>query len=397
MVGCTLALALAQHANLNIAILERHQEATQTRKLGAHYHHRVSAIAPSSQRIFQALHIWDALKAKRVSPFLKMEVWDATNGARIAFAANDVNESQLGYIIENDLIHQTLLEHLKKRPTVEIISPIKLKTCRIETNNVFLSTENDDVYSAKLVVGADGANSWMRNAVGIEVNRHDYEQSGLVATVRTTLPHEAHARQVFLKQGPLAFLPLAEPNLCSIVWSLPQEEAEEMCRSPEEEFKNKLALAFSQKLGEIVEVQDRVCFPLQKLVTKQYIKSRVALIGDAAHTIHPLAGQGVNMGLLDAAALYDVITKAYQAQQDFGKERILRQYERWRRADNLPLLIGLDLIKSLFASEGKSVQQLRSFGLKMTNQIDFIKNIFTRHAVGRRNDLPYLANSHARS
>jgi 2-polyprenylphenol 6-hydroxylase len=389
MVGLTLACALAEQCTLSIAVLEA--------KLPTHdwqlspYHHRVSAVALSSRRILESLEVWEAIAKKRVSPFTKIHVWDALNQADIHFDSTAIAEPCLGYIIENNLIQSALQERIKHYPHLTWMTPVELSSWCVNENHAQLTTSDGRVLTTRLAVAADGAQSWLRKEAGIEVDREDYAQGAIVAAVRTALPHERIARQVFLPTGPLAFLPLAEPTLSSIVWSLPSELAEMHRDSQVHEFKHALAQAFSHRLGEVVDVDKRYVFPLQRQQARHYVKPRVALVGDAAHTMHPLAGQGVNLGLLDAASLAEMIVEAHHQGRDFAAFANLRRYERWRRADNLALLGGVDGIKCLFASEKKSIQTLRSMGLTLTNRFNWIKNMFIRHAVGDRRGLPRIA------
>jgi 2-octaprenylphenol hydroxylase len=196
---------------------------------------------------------------------------------------------------------------------------------------------------------------------------------------------------VFLETGPLAFLPLANTHDSSIVWSLPTNLANELILLDDEAFKEKLAQAFSHALGKVVEIEKRYVFPLRKQQAKCYVQPHIALVGDAAHTIHPLAGQGVNMGLLDAASLAQVISDAVHHRRDFASYATLRRYERWRKADNLTMFNGVDAIKQMFASDKKMIQSLRSQGLNVTNQWRWLKNSFMRHACGDRDGLPKIA------
>ena len=389
MVGLTLALALAKQTGLSIAVLEARAEPIEWSL--ASYQPRVSAIALSSVRIFKALNVWDAILAKRVSPFTQISVWDAKWQGQVDFHAQDIAEASLGFIVENSVIQQALLEKVQQSPNIKLVSPVDLVSLHDLPTGIELVAGNGQQFKAKLVVAADGAHSWVRQQVGIDIGQHDYLQKALVATVQTTHPHHQIARQVFLETGPLAFLPLASSNISSIVWSLPTTDADYLKTLSLDLFKQKLMHAFDGRLGEITDVEQRFTFPLRHQQANQYVKSRVALIGDAAHTIHPLAGQGVNMGLLDACSLADVISHAQKARRDFSSIHQLRRFERWRRADNMPMLKGIDVIKQFFASDQKAIELLRYMGLETTNQLGMLKSMFIRHAVGNRTDLPALA------
>lgn len=389
MVGATLACALAEKTSLSIGILE--SKSSPTAWSAAAYHHRVSALSLSSQRIFQNIHLWEAMLAKRLSPFNQIQVWDEAGIGGMTFDAQDIHERHLGYIVENNVIQSALEEKLKLFPQVDWIAPVKLIGFAEKDNIIKLMTTDERVFKAKLAIAADGAHSWLRESARITVKKIPYDQEAIVATVVTTLPHDQVARQVFLETGPLAFLPLADTHTCSIVWSLPTAKAKEMMALQPEHFQRELAKAFSHRLGDVVTMDERFAFPLVKQQATQYVKSHVALVGDAAHTVHPLAGQGVNMGLLDAASLAEVMIDALNKGKDFASDTVLRRYERWRRADNAALLNGIDVIKNIFAVNQAPLPQIRSLGLNVTNRIPFIKNLFTRHAVGVRRGLPKLA------
>ncbi len=389
MVGATIACALAQKTSFSIAVLEANplvEPFELTR-----YHHRVSAISLASQRIFSAIKVWDDIAKKRVNAFTKMEVWDASSKGKIQFDCRDLAVPQLGFIIENNVIQSALFEKMRCYPQVKFLAPVRLNSFHPHEDFVEIETENQGKIRAKLAIAADGARSWLREKIGISLAKMSYEQTAIVATVTTKLAHENTARQVFLPTGPLAFLPLNEAHTSSIVWSLPTTEANNFMAMDDETFRKKLAEAFSHRLGDIMQLDKRHAFPLQKQQAANYISSRVALVGDAAHTMHPLAGQGVNLGLLDAASLVDVIVDSVENHRDFSAIHQLRRYERWRRADNSTLLNGVDYIKKLFESDQRVMQTLRSFGLQVTDQFQIIKNIFIRHAIGDRGDLPKLA------
>ncbi|HTM62870.1 MAG TPA: UbiH/UbiF/VisC/COQ6 family ubiquinone biosynthesis hydroxylase [Gammaproteobacteria bacterium] len=389
MVGMTLALALAKNPELSIVILESNEDNAPF--LTEQYHHRVSAAALSSVRIFQSLQVWQNIKMMRVSPFTAIQVWDCASPAQLDFVSNEIGEPVLGYIIENNVMQHALREKLKAYPQIHFVSPVKLTACLQQEDDVTLIADDDTQYRAKLAVAADGAQSWLRQQAGISVQTTDYDQHAIVAAVETELPHQKIARQVFLPSGPLAFLPLADAHTSSIVWSLPKDRASALKEMDEDAFKLRLGAAFNERLGAVKSVSRRFTFPLKKQQAETYAAGRIVLVGDAAHVMHPLAGQGLNIGLLDAACLAEVILDALNAGRDFAGTSSLRRYERWRRADNLAMLTGVDLIKQLFASDNMPVQTMRSLGMTLTGRMAILKNIFTRYAVGSRDGLPSLA------
>jgi 2-octaprenylphenol hydroxylase len=380
MVGLALAGLLIQKTSLSIAILEAQAHVPEWDS-NSNYP-RVSAIALSSQRVFQSLQVWDSMQKKRVSPFAKIGVWDAASKAEITFDSKEIAEPLLGYIIENNLIQSELLLKIKKSTQVTFLSPVKLAQLIEKEKSIELQTVEGQVFQAKLVIGADGANSWLRQQAGIEVVQHNYDQSAIIATVHTALPHHSVAQQVFFKSGSLAFLPLLKEKTSSIAWSLPTQEAKHLIAMDTDSFKQQLVQTFEYRLGDILEVEQRYSFTLIKQHAKRYIGSRIALIGDAAHTIHPLAGQGVNMGLLDALSLANIMIDAVKQNKDIANYTSLRRYERERKAENATMLVGVDLIKWMLASEKKSIQTIRAIGLSTVDRIAVLKNIFTRYAVG---------------
>ncbi|OGT42697.1 MAG: hypothetical protein A3F13_09555 [Gammaproteobacteria bacterium RIFCSPHIGHO2_12_FULL_40_19] len=391
IVGLTLACALARLTSLRIAILEAQSQFTPWSSL--HYHSRVSAITLASQRIFQALGVWHEMQTKRVSSFKKMHVWDAKTRAKLDFDVNEIAETELGFIIENNLIQSVLEKHIQQCPSITLFTSIILKRLIENKNNIELITDNNGIFAANLVVAADGVNSWVRQQAGIGLDRYDYQQIAIVATVKTALPHQHIAQQVFLETGPLAFLPLSDPHTSSIVWTLPVAEAQQYKTMGQEGFKNSLSQAFEYKLGCVQSIEECSFLPIVKQQAMQYMKSHLALVGDAAHVIHPLAGQGVNMGLLDVASLFDVIMQAMHDNKSFTNDFVLRRYERWRKADNFAMAIGVDLIKNVFMSDRALIKLLRSSGIKMVSELGWLKKAMISHAVGNRIELPTLARS----
>lgn len=390
MVGSALACALGQ-GDLRIALLEGLP--LERVRPGVNLDSRVSAIGRASQRIFAAVGAWDGIAAWRVSPFRDMRVWDATGFGGIHFDSADLGEPLLGWIIENRVIQYALLERARQLPTVELLCPAALETAEPLPGNGWRVRLNDGrEFTTRLLVGADGAQSRVRQLADIQTGGWSYDQHAVVANVRTAEPHQETAWQRFLPTGPLAFLPLSDGR-CSIVWSTTPEQADALLALDERDFGAALAVAFDARLGAIVEVGPRAAFPLRLQHAHAYVKPGVALIGDAAHVVHPLAGQGVNLGLLDAATLAEIVLDALAAGQDFASLKTLRRYERWRKGDNLLMLGVMDGFKRLFGTSLPPVRLLRNVGLNLTDAVGPLKNLIARRAMGLEGDLPKLAQA----
>ncbi|HLB57991.1 MAG TPA: UbiH/UbiF/VisC/COQ6 family ubiquinone biosynthesis hydroxylase, partial [Gammaproteobacteria bacterium] len=389
IVGATAAIALAKESNLTIAVIETKELPVYQQK--EKYDSRVSAISLASKSILQHLALWDAIQSKRVSPYQKMQVWDAKGDGQIHFNCEEIQQPALGFIIEDNVIRTSLLEKFSCYPTLHFLCPINLISLRETDECVELLANDQQLFRAKLVIAADGANSWVRSQANIELKSRDYAHTAIVTTAYTELSHEATAWQRFLPSGPLAFLPLADEHACSIVWSTSPAHAENLLSLDDTTFCSALTDAFDARLGKILKVDARHFFPLRMRHAKNYVKSRIALIGDAAHTVHPLAGQGVNLGLLDAACLVEVILEAHKKNRDFANFATLRRYERWRKGDTLMMLAVVEGLKQLFASEKKWLQTMRNTGLHVTNQLGFLKNALANYAIGQRGDLPKSA------
>lgn len=382
LVGLTLAAALSQKTKLKIAFIDK-----QTPTPSVTHSHRVSAMALSSIRIFQSLQV---LKQLTPSPYTKMSVWDGCSAGELHFDAAFLASDALGYIIANEDM-RCALENTLALTDIARFQPSALKTFENDANGVRCELTTGEKITARLAVAADGANSWLRQHAGFTLKQNAEDESALIGTITLDQPHHQTAKQIFLKTGPLACLPLSEPNTASFVWSLPEAEAAALLALPDALFQEKLTRAFENRLGNVLTVKHREKFPLCPQAATTYVKPGLALVGDAAHTMHPLAGQGVNLGLLDAASLVDVLCDALARGEDIGSHAVLRRYERWRRADNQPLLCGVDMIKRSFASEKSGWQLLRGQGMSWVNHTRLIKNQLAQYAMGQRRGMPSLA------
>ena len=384
IVGSTLACALGD-AGVHVALVEAREPVVRTEP-----DPRVYAITRASENIFRSLGIWDAIVAQSVCPFTDMEVRDAAGAGMLHFDCAEIAEPCLGYIIEPDVMQAALMARLQNMSRVCLYQPVRFTSIDITDEQVVVVLEDGRQLAAGLLAAADGARSPVRALLDIETHRHDYHQSSLVARVQTEKPHAHTARQRFLPGGPLAFLPLAD-GWCSIVWTLPEAEINRVLSLDAATFHTELATAFDFWLGDIVDSGRRESWPLARLHADHYVQARVALLGDAAHVIHPLAGQGVNLGLLDAAALAETVIESRQQGKDPGQLRTLRRYERWRRSDNLLMMSAMDGINRLFSNANTPVGQLRNTGLSLVNRVGPLRHALMRQAMGLTADLPRMA------
>jgi len=387
IVGATVACALGE-AGLDVALVEAHGAATGEGE--PRRDPRVFAVTRASEHILRALQAWDAMPPEDVFAFTDMEVWDAGGGSALHFDCAELGEPYLGHIIEPRIILAGLMHRLGSISRVTLLRPARFREITLAADEAIVGLEDGRSLHARLVVAADGVRSPVRAALGINTREHDYRQSSLVALVRTAEPHRHTAWQRFLPGGPLAFLPM-EANCCSIVWTRPTAEVERLLMLDKEAFHAELGAAFDFRLGKITDSGEREAWPLQRRHAEHYVTARAALIGDAAHAIHPLAGQGVNLGLLDAATLAQVVLDARAHGRDFGTLRCLRRFERWRRGDNSAMMSAMDGINALFSNATTPLQAVRIMGLGMVNRTAVVRHLLMRHAMGLSGDLPDLA------
>ncbi|MCS6178795.1 FAD-dependent monooxygenase [Shewanella baltica] len=385
MVGLATAIGLAQ-ANLNVVVID----AGHTDAVVGEPRLRVSAINKASQRLLENLGAWTYLDTSRATPYQKMAVWDKDGFGKIAFDANSISETSLGAIIENDAISFALAKRVGEFDNITHIENQRLERIAFGEREAWLTLANGDNVSAALVIAADGANSWVREQCKIPLTFWDYGHHAIVATIRTEMPHLATARQVFLKDGPLAFLPLYEDNLCSIVWSVPPERANELLAMDKVQFERNLTAAIDGRLGICQLESERQAFPLRMRYARHFARHRLVLAGDAAHTIHPLAGQGVNLGFLDAASIIEVISELQQAGKDIGDYAQLRALERWRKADAMEMIAAMEGFKRLFEGTNPLKKAIRDLGLNLVDNVAGLKTVFIQQAMGNKSALPKL-------
>ena len=397
MVGASLALALSPKISdqaLKIALIDQHTLSATPLNSASPWQPRVSAINEGSRRLFDNLGCWQHMIDQRLCAYRHMEVWDGEGTGNIEFDADELGFSDLGHIIENHVIRNALLIALAESG-VELFENQQFLDFHLDqqsSHTVMLSDERS--LQAPLLIAAEGAESPLRKLAGIPANQKDYRHHALVTTVETELPHQHSARQVFLDTGPLAFLPLPDQggkHFCSIVWSLVPEKADRVQSLDHNAFCDELERAFEHKAGKILRADERLRFPLRQRYVRQYHRQRVAVVGDAAHTIHPLAGQGVNLGLMDVAVLAEELIRASRRGDRLAAEHILDRYERRQMGCNRIMQTAMAGFQNLFDARDPGIRWLRNTGLKLTNKEAMVKRLFIEQAMGLTDDLPELA------
>ncbi len=391
MVGSMLAAALATLGTMKVALLEYQEPEPFMPGTAPAHDIRVSALSIATQRMLEKVGAWQGILDRRACPYRQMLVWDGESGGRTHFVASDIGAPELGHIVENRVLQLALLDVIKASETVDYRCPASLVSYQCDAGHIRCElSEGQGSITTRLLVGADGARSTVRDLAGIDMDRSPYPHHALVATVETELPQQDITWQRFQPTGPEAMLPLSGHH-ASMVWYHTAEEVQRLKALSDEEFIQTLQSAFPPELGGIRTVLERNSFPIVKAHANHYIAERVALIGDAAHTVHPLAGQGVNLGMLDAAALAQVLSEAVDAGRDLGSRRVLRRYERWRRGENALMISILDGFYHAFKPQPSMVRHVRSTALNVADRAGPLKSLVMRYAMGTAGDLPSLA------
>ena len=376
LVGSVTACQLSKQYQ-RIALIDNSTHVAWQR--GASFGLRVSAINLASSKLLDELGVWEEILSMRSFPYTSMMVWEEQGNASIEFNASETAHAQLGSIVENQVILTALDKVLMAQDSVTRFDDCSLQQLTaIGDSSMLVELDNGERISAKLVVGADGQRSKVRECMRIENSQSDYHQAGLVCNVSTELSHGNTAWQCFTKDGPLALLPL-EDNLCSIVWSVSKQHCERLLALGESQFNIEVSDAFAHKLGQLQAVSERKSFDLMGAHSNRYVSQRVVLVGDAAHVVHPLAGLGLNLGLEDVRCLSELLSGSNRA---LGSERVLRKYERERKSENLVMQRSLEAIDTLFRSEQSAIRAIRSMGVNLTDKILPLKLLFMQRAMG---------------
>lgn len=353
---------------------------------------RVSALTEASMQMLANVGAWQRMPVQRLAPYQRMDVWDGNGSGRVTFSAQEARADQLGWIVENRLVTAALYQACVDN--VDWRAQRTLVNAQRTAGGWLLECDNGDRLHARLLVGADGARSAVRSYAGIAAAPKDSGHIAVVAPVHTEIKHGACARQVFLESGPVALLPLyGDGHLSSLVWSAPPALAQHLMSLDDDAFSAALTHASENVLGRCELAGRRGAFPIHTVHASEYVGHHLALIGDAAHVVHPLAGQGINLGFLDAGVLAEEILRAQQRGVALGDATVLARYQRRRRAHNALMLNALNGIKTFFGQRDPALVFLRNTGMRLVNRLAPVKSLLAAEALGRHGDLPALARA----
>lgn len=385
MVGAAVACCLGG-SELKVAVIE----ALVPEAFSSAQPHdlRVSALSIASKNILEAVGAWEGVTSRRYCPFKRMRVWETAGDT--TFNSDDIRYPELGYIVENRITQLALLDRLPSFDNIELLMPQTITKLNYDGHESELVLADGRVLQAKLLVAADGGQSRVRQAVGLGVTSWDYNQHALVIYIETAYPQQDITWQRFVSSGPQAFLPLTD-NYASIVWYQSPDEVRRLQALSYEQLQAELVAAFPDCLGEVKQVLGVASFPLKRQHAQRYVKQGVALVGDAAHMINPLAGQGVNIGLLDAAALAEILVDARKRGKDIADLAVLQRYEAMRRNENLKMMTLMDVFYRSFSNDILPIKLLRNLGLGLAQRITPARNKAMKAAMGLEGRLPKLA------
>ncbi len=393
--GSALACAL-RNTNLRVALIEGSEfpaAAPVCESAIDGFDARVSALTLSTKAFLENIGIWQQVAVLRAEAFSDMQVWDAEGTGEIAFSASEIGENYLGYIVENRVLVYALLESLKMAPNIKLLDKARVISVTPVHEKAFrqyhIELDKGLEIKAELVVGADGAQSFIRQTFDFKTREWDYGHHAIVCTIQTEKNHHKTAWQRFMPTGPLALLPLsvsqeAPAHYCSIVWSAQLREAERLMAMSDGDFLKAISQATEKKLGEVINTSRRFSFPLRQRHAVEYVKEGVVLIADAAHTLHPLAGQGINLGLQDVMVLAEELLRATQLEHRISDMRVLSRYQRRRKGENLLMMGVMEGFKRLFEQQSLLVRWVRNRGMLQVAQHNLIKKQLIKQAMGLR-------------
>lgn len=393
LIGATMALLL-RDSGLRLALLDSQPMLTGQAPDSAHapgvspdFDPRVSAITPASRELFDSLGVWQAMSQWRASAYTHMHVRETDGTGSIDFCAADIHASALGYIVENRISVAAIHQQLQRQSGLDCLMPASVSAVSNQPAMAQLVLDSGQQLSTRLLIAADGAQSPVRGMTGFTTREWDYEHQAIVCSVRTEQKHGQCARQIFMDDGVLAFLPLAasgdeDGHWCSIVWSVLPSRAQALMGLPEDAFCQTLSYASEHWLGGVQQTSKRFSFALTQRHAVDYVRGRTVLVGDAAHSIHPLAGQGANLGLADAAVLARELLSGLSAGRDPADPIVLARYQRLRKPHNLSMMLMMEGFKRLYADQPLAVRWLRNTGMKAVNQWPMLKHQLIREAMG---------------
>ncbi len=384
LVGGLTACALAK-GGVDVVVVDSDDPETL---LNAEYDGRCSAIARSVYNAFVALDLWPHMEDE-AGIIEDIRVTDGSSPLFLHFDSLDLTGVPFGYMLENRIIRQTLLKVLPELENATYLAPKRVEQLERNASNVHARLDDGLEINAKLVIGADGRGSWVRRSANIDITKWSYDQTAIVCTVKSELPHNNVAQEHFLPNGPFAILPMPG-HRSSIVWTESNRNAPVLIGLNDEDFQSELAERFGDYLGKVKVVGPRWMYPLTLQFAKRSIDTRLALVGDASHGMHPVAGQGFNMGARDACAIAELIIETKKLGLDVGAGRVLEDYDRWRHFDNHLMLASTDAIVKLFSNNIAPIRLARDIGLALVDQLPFAKKFFTRSAMGLVGELPEI-------
>jgi len=381
MVGLALACAL-KDTGFSITVIER-MESSPRLSLGRDC--RVSAIVAGTVEMLRGIGVWEHIG--KAQPIAGMRIFDDQRFGSVRFEAEEATMDELGFLVENSVLSSAMMQVVHESENIDWCCPASVDSVVWRASHVEVLLDDGRTLHTPLVVGADGGNSWLRTQAGIQVWSHRFGQRGIVATARPQFGHRGVAYQRFLPTGPLAMLPMSD-GLCSIVWSADDAEADRLMALDEASFLKELQLAFGPQLGVLEEVGERAAFPLRSQLAKHMVRPRLALIGDAAHQVHPLAGLGVNLGIRDAMSLAQEISDAKRFREDHGSMDVLSRMRKKRMPDVLAVMGGMEGFHHLFTSEMPGIPFLRDAGMRIVGNAGALKHLLMRRATGLSLPLP---------